>query len=226
MPIEVVTMYDTVHSAASHIPANAVKVAGYDSGTPDIQWTMGDWARFPHAGKVRIDQSAAGLDYGQGISDVYDIETGAGTATMFAALALSRHSRDMSNCPYASRINLEAAATALDAKPAPAGWWRGMDAWLTDPNLSFAEATALVGTDLFGFTLRAVQWAWPSTNPNTQVPGGTLKSLNLDLSVADAAWHPAPPAAPTWQAQAANELAGAQVHLANLSRLLQAHMAA
>jgi len=71
-----------------------------------------------------------------------------------------------------------------------------MDAWLANPDLSIAEADALVGKPYLGFILRAVQWATPRSNPNTGVIGGTLASLNLDLSVADSTWFPAPPVPP------------------------------
>jgi hypothetical protein len=223
---QVVTMYDTVHAAAMHIPAGAAKIGGYVTGTPDIQWTAADWARLPHAGHVRIDQSAAGLAYASVKADVYDVETGAGTPTQFAALASKRQGLNEGNSVYASRLNLAAAAAALDRIDRPAGWWHGMPAWLADPNLNLSEATALVGTVLEGFTLAAVQWAWPTTNPNTEVEGGTLKTLNLDLSVALDSWFPAtsaPPPPPTWQAEALTEAEGAQVHLTRLTALLKAH---
>lgn len=218
-----VTMYDTIGANADRIPANAVKVAGYRTGSGGIEWSTANWARFPDAGKVVIDQSPGGLAYASGTANVYDIEQNAGTIAEFAIVAASRHQRGMGNCPYASRSNLQATAAAFDAIKND-GWWRGMDAWLADPNLSLSEASALVGTNLFGFTIRAVQWAWPSTNPDTSVPGGTLKSLNLDLSVAEAAWFPArAPAPPPWPAQALTEAKGAQVHLTSLIKILEAH---
>lgn len=187
---KVVTMYDTIGATAKNIPAVAPKVAGYVTGS--YEWTAADWARFPHAGKVRIDQSAHLELYAEGKADVADIERGAGTPEAFATAAASRHGRGMGNCVYASRTNLELTAQALEHARQDAGWWAGrIDGWLTDPSLSLSAADALVGTVLYGFTLRAVQWAWPTTNPHTEVQGGTLAALNLDLSVAQAAWFPA-----------------------------------
>lgn len=197
MPL--VTMYDTIGRDSMRIPGGAEKVAGYVTGTPDIIWTSADWQRFARAGRVRIDQSQQGAAYATGNADVYDIEVLAGSPAMFAALAVERHGRRWPNCPYGSTAALQAAAAALDTihyAGAPAGWWHGMDAWLANPNLSMAEATDLIGKPFFGFTLRAVQWATPRSNPHVAVDGGNLASLNLDLSVADAAWHPAPPAPP------------------------------
>lgn len=222
--IAVDTMYDTIHADAGHIPADAVKVAGYVTGTADILWTASDWARFPHAGKVRIDQSPAGAHYANGDANVYDIEANAGTVAQFAVtLAPSRHQRGMTNCPYSSRSGLASLETALDAVKAD-GWWHGMDAWLADPSLSLAEATRLIGTILNGFKIRAVQWAWPSTNPDNKVPGGTLGELNLDLSVTDAAWYPATaPVPPAWPVQALAAVESAAGALARAETLLKAH---
>lgn len=203
MTVALVPMYDAMHADAGHIPATAVKVAGYMTGSAAIRWTDADWARFPRAGKVQVDQSAAGLEYAASRADVYDIETDAGTVARFATLARDREDAGkLPNGVYSSRSNLAPLAKELDrVTPGPAGWWHGMNLWLADPSLSIAEASALVGTVLENFHVRAVQWAWPSTNPTTSVPGGTLKSLNIDLSVADAAWFPAPPAPvpETWQ---------------------------
>lgn len=219
-------MYDTIGKDAGRIPASALKVAGYVTGSPDIKWSAASWQRFPHAGKVRIDQSPAGVLYESGAADVFDIEQLAGSPATFAELAHYRHAHgNPHNCPYASHTNLEAAAAALD-KIATGGWWHGMDAWLTDPNLDLAHASALVGQVMHGFTIRAVQWAWPSTNPHTQVPGGTLASLNLDLSVADAAWFPAPAAPPakSWQETALALARQQETSAVALAAMLEAHL--
>jgi len=202
--IALVTMYDAMHIDAGHIPATAEKIAGYVTGDTAIQWTPADWGRFPHAGRVRVDQSPDGQLYSAYRADVYDVEKNVGTAARFAVLAGIRYAVREPNCVYASRASLAPLAAALDGANGPgrpAGWWHGMDLWLADPSLSEAEASALVGHMLGNFRVRAVQWAWPTTNPTTAVGGGTLKSLNLDLSIADASWFPAPPAAvpETWQ---------------------------
>lgn len=45
-------MFDAINSKAVNIPVNAVMVAGYVDG--HYAWSDSDWARFPHAIKVRI----------------------------------------------------------------------------------------------------------------------------------------------------------------------------
>jgi hypothetical protein len=53
-------------------------VAGYVTGTPDIQWTAADWALFPNLPQVTIDQGAAGSPVAG--ATVRDVEAGAWTA--------------------------------------------------------------------------------------------------------------------------------------------------
>lgn len=67
--------YDAIHVNASAIPSNAKVVAGYDTGTADIKWTPDDWARFPSARHVHIDQG-----FGNAFvrtANVIDVERGA-----------------------------------------------------------------------------------------------------------------------------------------------------
>ena len=64
------TMYDSIHASA--IPANAKMVAGYVDGL--FKWSTADWARFPHAVKVRI-ACFGHTDSGQ----VLDVEAGNAT---------------------------------------------------------------------------------------------------------------------------------------------------
>lgn len=46
------TLYDGIAADVGHIPANAQMVAGYVDGL--YAWSAADWARFPHAVKIRI----------------------------------------------------------------------------------------------------------------------------------------------------------------------------
>lgn len=214
MVTQLVTMYDTIGADYPNIPAAAEKVAVYVTGSGGVLWPPHAAARFTRAGKVLVDQSPAGSKYamvrdpgGRPLigADCYDMEQLAGTAERFAQLVPPRYDAGLDNCGYGTPSTLEAAAALLDAVPDRLhGWWHGrVDWWLANPNLSLSEAAALVGTVDHGFVIRAVQWATPTTNPTTAVPGGTLKQLNLDLSVADVAWFPAPaPPAGPWQARA------------------------
>ena len=56
--------------------AGLALVAGYTTGTPDIQWSAADWAKFPSAVHVTIDQGYGAHDMD---ADIRDVEPGAWT---------------------------------------------------------------------------------------------------------------------------------------------------
>jgi len=186
-------MIDATHASVKNIPTTAPKVGGYMTGTVDILWTPDDWKRFPDSGHVRIEQ---GFGTFQPLDcDVYDVENRGVTAAQAAQGVKTRieHGAPVVTI-YGSDGALAAVRAALDAiafgKP---DWWHGhADAWLADWNLNAKEASAKLGTTLHGFVCRAVQWASPTSNPATKVPGSalTLKQANVDLSVTQDGWHP------------------------------------
>lgn len=69
------TMHDSV--TARDIPSDAEMVAGYIDGK--YAWSAADWARFPHAAKVRIAVRASTND-----GDVLDVEPGDATPAQAA----------------------------------------------------------------------------------------------------------------------------------------------
>jgi hypothetical protein len=191
-----VTLIDAIRVNAHNIPPSTPKVAGYGTGIGDVPWTDAEWDLFPHSGLVVIDQTPGGAVFAAGQADVYDMEALAGTPGQFPALVKARIAKGITwSTGYGTDSTLAAAKAALDGA-GPHGWYYGhVDCWLANWNLSEAQAAALVDTLVQGLTCRAVQWASPSSNPNTIVPGGTqtLAQAQVDLSVAEAAWHPAPP---------------------------------
>jgi hypothetical protein len=73
-------MGDAIHD---NVPALAgvsglQLVAGYATGTPDIQWTSADWATFSSLVEVTIDQGYTGSPVASAV--VRDVETGAWSA--------------------------------------------------------------------------------------------------------------------------------------------------
>jgi len=68
-----VLVCDATHANIGQLP-KGVQVAGYTTGTADIQWTAQDWAAYPDA--ARIDQAPAASDP---TADILDIEAGAAT---------------------------------------------------------------------------------------------------------------------------------------------------
>lgn len=69
--------YDAIHNGVAQIPRSAQVVMGYDTGSPDIQWTAEDWARFETKRKVHIDQGFTGSP--SLTATVRDVEAGAWT---------------------------------------------------------------------------------------------------------------------------------------------------
>lgn len=193
-------MIDTIHQTAGNIPAGTPKVAGYVTGTPEIRWTQADWGRFPHAGQITIDQGH-GTDIHA--AKVLDVEQGAATPAEAARWAHERKAAGIGFSDIyisASRIP-DLLAQLHDLGPAE--WFVGhVRLWVANWSLNQAEATAILGTELFGLRVAAVQWASPSSNPTLRVPGSqmTLRQANVDLSITEDSWHAAPgtqPPAPT-----------------------------
>ena len=188
-------MIDATRVNARHIPRAVPKVAGYVTGTGDVPWTATQWGYFPRAGHVRIDQSPALAAFSAGQADVADIEFLAGTIGAFIRAVRARIAAgERWSTIYGTDATIAAAAAEL-ASAGSHGWYYGhVDCWLADWNLDEAGAAALTGGRIHGLACRAVQWASPTSNPGTVVPGGTLTlaQAQVDLSVAEDAWHPAP----------------------------------
>lgn len=182
-------MIDGIHDCVGNIPVSSPKVAGYTTGSSDIEWTTADWGRFPNSGHVRIDQSSALASWGSGGADVADVESGAGTIGTAVAEALERKAKGWLSFVYISEGNFAAMQSAMNA----AGLEGHTQYWVADWSLSEAEAAAKLTGDVV-----AVQWASPTSNPDTVVPDGTqtLAQANLDLSVTVPSWFQKIPPAP------------------------------
>jgi hypothetical protein len=188
-------MVDAIRVNVRHIPRSTPKVAGYVTGTGDVPWTATQWGYFPKAGHVRIDQSPALAAFSAGRADVADVEFLAGTIGSFIYAVRARIAAgNRWSTIYGTDATIAAAAAELQAA-GPHGWYYGhVDCWLANWNLDEAQAAALIGHQIHGLKCRAVQWASPTSNPGTVVPGGTLTlaQAQVDLSVARDTWYPAP----------------------------------
>lgn len=207
MTIETVTMYDTIGQSAGNIPTSALKVGGYVTGTDNILWPADRWSLFTKAGHVRIDQSESASDFVDGTADVVDVETGAATFASASSAVKARQANSLDSTVYVDTANVDDLMSAFHTDDVNIA---AVNVWLANWSLNEAEAAALIGTDVQGMTVVAVQWASPSSNPNTPVPGDTSHTLlqsNLDLSVAEAAWIPAPGYVPTPPADPTPEFA-------------------
>jgi hypothetical protein len=191
-------MLDTEGATADDIPTGTLKVAGYVTGSGAVPWTAQDWGLFPHSAHIRIDQRA-GNHLGPHDSDVLDVEPGAAAPAEVPDWVKARIAAGITwSTIYASGGTWPNIKAALDSA-GPRGWYYGhVNAWYADWNLNLAGATALLGHQTNGITIVAVQWASPTSNPNTIVPGGTLtlRQANVDISVTADDWFPAPGVTP------------------------------
>jgi hypothetical protein len=184
MAVATTIMIDTIHDDVGNIPVNTPKVAGYITGTPDIMWTTADWDRFPNSGKIQINQDGSTQVSKAGVGNVADFEPGAFTqAQVLEWVKLRKHS-NLASAVYVNASNRATLTSALQE----AGY-TGVDLWVADWSLSEAEAVGLLTTS-GDYPVVAVQWASPTSNPNTLVPGGaqTLAEANVDLSITVASW--------------------------------------
>lgn len=184
-------MVDTIHADVNVVPTVVADIGGYVSGTSDIDWTQGDWARFPHSKHVRIYQGFGSTPPIDGW-DVLDVESGAITPQQAADLVQQRVEAGIQwSTIYGGDTAIAETAALIRAK-GHAIWNGHVDAWLANWNLNQASAVQLLGTMIHGMTCIGVQWASPGSNPNTNLPGTqlTLSQANCDLSVVIASWEP------------------------------------
>lgn len=183
-----VVMIDTIGASSKNIPSNALKVAGYVTGGNTIEWTYADWERFTKtAGIVQICQNSSG-DPTQAVA--FDIEPGALSIAEFVSMAKVRQNdHKWNSAAYIEASQVGDLVQALDNAKLTM-----VQLWIANWSLDEIQASALLGTWVRGFQIVAVQYASPSSNPNTVCPGSskTLKELNLDLSVTLPTWFPAP----------------------------------
>lgn len=175
------TMGDAIHdnvSALVAIKGELQLVAGYVTGSADVQWTSADWAEFAGLSLVTIDQGYTGSPVAS--ADVRDVEAGAWTPAAAVDLDGWTAARPTIYC-------------SLDTLPqVTAAGWRG-DVWLADwtgtpPTDPPAEA---------GVTVVAVQYAsladydlsvvfdpyWPAEGPDPMfitIPGVPGQWLSVE----------------------------------------------
>lgn len=183
--MQVLTTVDTIHRYVPNIPADdpAIQaVCGYvtEVGGPggDIEWTSADFGRFPNYVKHTICQLPAGNPAG---AEIIDLETSAATDAEVVRWVKARHDAKLPAHIYADVANVPGVRQAVYG----AGEQDQTYLWLANWNLDEQEATALLGTMYEGFMVEGVQWASPTSNPHTLLPGTsfTLLTSGCDLSV-------------------------------------------
>lgn len=163
-------MVDCTHDALQRVlpsvHSHAIeRIAGYITGTPDIRWTDIDWAQLPHdVATLRIDQSNLDLPLIASAKVVKDEEPGASSIDTAVTVARQRLRAGDDFTIYFSQSDLASVEQAVANASLPPGH------------------------------IVAYQWASPTSNPNTRLPGTiyTLGEANADLSVVLKSWLPLP----------------------------------
>jgi hypothetical protein len=121
-------MGDTIHDNVNVLVARGdlQLIAGYDTGTPNIQWVPTDWSLFPDEIHIHIDQAFGDTRVKEAHVLVFDIESGAFRPDQAAALIDTNQSSRPTI--YVNRDNM--AATVASARQSKN--WRG-DIWLACP---------------------------------------------------------------------------------------------
>lgn len=159
-------------------------IFAYKTGTtrnPDVEWTEADIARFPHSQVYRIHQGFGPQDSFRtpdGVPwDEIDMEAGAWDIPSTGRAILIRNTERWSTRVYASDTPWSDLVAWCAARRV------GMaSVFRREANWSLSEAEM---RDRLGGNQYAGQWASPTSNALTLVPGtgNTLAHANIDLNV-------------------------------------------
>jgi hypothetical protein len=159
---------------APSLPASVPVIWPYVTGPPSIKWTPANIGRFTHSKIILVDQgfeSRSPFD-----ADEFDVESGAWTIEEISGIIAERRTRRWSTRLYGTWGTYGATKEVLAARgTGQSVFWRIAD-W--DLNQHYADL------ELHG-DVYAGQWASPSSNPDTILPGThlTLAEANADLNV-------------------------------------------
>lgn len=182
---------DMTHDAVRNVPNQYPYVFGYCSGLGSVPWDASDWNKYTGRRVCRTYQGAGAFPGIAGFDEI-DVESGAVTPADAAHLIQQRvvNGHEWTTV-YASDGALAEVSSLVQAMGETI--WNGhVNCRLADWNLNAIEAAAKVGTYIHGMTCIGVQWASPSSNPHTLLPGTqlTLAQADVDLNVVDSQWIP------------------------------------
>jgi hypothetical protein len=156
------------------IPPSVPALWPYVTGSSDVRWPEDAIIGFPGSRVYRVNQ---GFDpVGPFHGDEFDLERGAWAPPQLVAVAQERARYRWSTRIYCTYANYG----LMKAQLAQVGLGRSVFYRIADWNLS----EHLAGLAAYG-DVYAGQWASPTSNPNTVIPGTnhTLATANVDLNV-------------------------------------------
>lgn len=166
--------------------------ATYVTGAGDVPASARELSDLAaRAGLFKYDQTAPLNSFGQGLADGADIENLAGTFPNAVSQTVLREAKGWLSWWYIPASELETARGLVTQNG-----FKKTRFIVANWDLSQAEAQAFI---VANEDVDAVQWASPSSNPNTVCPGTnrTLSELNVDLNVTRPGWFTRPVTVPT-----------------------------
>lgn len=160
--------------------------AYYATGSAGIEETAAQVAAAKAAGMgvVLIDQTPSLSVFAAGLAQAADIENYAGTIAAAVAAVKTREAHGLASDLYVSYDGLGALKAALLSAGANMG---PVMFWVADYSWSLAEAEQLLTQNA---DWAAIQYGDPLSNPDTLVPGTSVRLVQAqaDIDVAKAAW--------------------------------------
>lgn len=191
MTVPTTFMVDTTGAYADRLPLHLPMYGAYISGLDSVPWTQEQISRLAPSKVLRYYQGVGPVPALHAF-DALDVEDRAVTPLQAALIVRARVSGGI---PWTTIYGTDGtlAQVATDVLNQGHQYWNGhVNCVLADWSLNEEQATALIGTLRHGMSVVGVQWASPSTNPDTVIPGTPLRlaEYNVDLSVVDANWVP------------------------------------
>ena len=165
---------DCPSASADHLPKNVPVIWPYTTGSPSVQWPVSLIDSFTKSRVIRVDQgfeTRSPYD-----ADEFDIEAGAWTESGITAIVKARRESRWSTRMYGTWETYGSTKQLLASQGiGQSVYWRIAD-WDLDKHF----ADVMLHADVY-----AGQWASPSSNPDTILPGTnlTLAEANADLNV-------------------------------------------
>lgn len=195
MSLQIVPMFDAIGASAGSLIGNRQvrKVAYYITGSGVVPWSSADVEKLRRRGVelIPIAQDDSVRNFREFRTLVVDVEPGCYVNSRAALVVRLRADLGLRTTLYTPVSNWQALTDECTAH----GVLGHVDWGIADWNLDRAAAERFIQQHA-GARVVWVQWASPSSNPRTILPGSvrTLAQANVDLSVTLASWgeKPAP----------------------------------
>lgn len=165
---------DCISASIDHLPVGVPVIWPYLTGSASVRWTSAQAAKYASSIQIWVNQGFNSP--GPLVGTEFDIERGAWTVNDVVDITEERQAKKMVTTAYVTWDDYGHLKEGL----AEIGIDRNVYYRIADWNLDQHLADAMLHGDIY-----AGQWASPTSNPRTLVPGTStpLATANLDLNV-------------------------------------------